>query len=400
MDNNHDNNNDNNNNDNNNKNVINLLSYDLCNEIISYILYNNDKLTFYSLNKYTLQYKHDNYYYNFNVIYSLKYYNDDNYRNYIKNKINTIERMSLNYIKNDNIIDINRLNNVHALYLSKCSNITECYCINTSIIDCSFTSIEDLNMFSWNILHTLDLTGCDLSNHEDLSCLNGINNINLCKTNISNISSLSSSCIKNLNLSYNRLIKDFSNLGNIKNVLDLSYTNIKDKDLNDLCNIHTLILKSTDITNVSNLIHNTILDLSCTLITDISSLSINDSLYSLNISDTKVKNVNILSNIKTLKILILNNCRSIININELGKLHTIKLRSTNIKDDDILNLGNVHTLDISYCSNINDVNCLKNVKKLILNGNQNIDTSMLNKTSILYNTKNIVHNIEVEGNVD
>lgn len=378
-----------------NKTILNELSYDILNEIISYMVNKNDILIFYNLNKYTMNYKYDTYYYNFNVVYSLKYYNDNDYRNYVQTKVNTLQRMSLNYFKNDNINDINRLDNVHALYLSKCSNIIDVQTKYVSILDCSYTSIEDLNNIICYNLHTLDLTGCDLSNNDDLSCLNGINNVNLCKTNVSDVSSLSH--INILNLSHNKLITDFSMLGGIYE-LDLSHTNIKDKDLKYLSNVHTLILKSTDITNVNDLIHNTTLDLSITLVTDVSSLSRSDTLYSLNLSDTKVIDVNVLSKIKTLQILILDNCRSIINVNDLGKLTCLRLSATNVKD--IFMLGNVNTLDLSYCSNIHDVSCLKNVKKLILTGNGKLDTSMLNANAIICNSNLNVQNIEVEGNVD
>ena len=95
----------------------------------------------------------------------------------------------------------------------------------------------------------------------------------------------------------------------------------------------------------------------------------------------------------------MNNCRSIVDVKELGHLHTIHLRATNIKD--ITMLSNVHTLDLSYCSMIDDISCLKNVKKLILYGidKKLIDTSMLSSTIITY-SMSTVQNIEVEGNVD
>jgi len=85
------------------------------------------------------------------------------------------------------------------------------------------------------------------------------------------------------------------------------------------------------------------------------------------------------------------------NVNDLGKLDCLKMSATNVKD--ISMLGNVNTLDLSYCSNVDNVSCLKNVKKLILTGNGKLDTSMLNVKAITYST-DTVQNIEVEGNVD
>ena len=60
----------------------------------------------------------------------------------------------------------------------------------------------------------------------------------------------------------------------------------------------------------------------------------------------------------------------------LGSVHTLDLTCTNISD--VSNLGSVHILDLSYCENIVDVSCLGSVHTLYLEGCNNIvDVSCL-----------------------
>jgi len=50
----------------------------------------------------------------------------------------------------------------------------------------------------------------------------------------------------------------------------------------------------------------------------------------------------------------------------LGSVTNLNLSSCNIKDKDLYNLKNVHTLNLLGCENITDISALKNVKNLII----------------------------------
>ena len=72
----------------------------------------------------------------------------------------------------------------------------------------------------------------------------------------------------------------------------------------------------------------------------------------------------------------LNGCKNITDVSTLGNVHTLDLSYCEITD--VSALGNVHTLNLRYCENITDVSALGNVHTLILSECENItDVSAL-----------------------
>ena len=78
------------------------------------------------------------------------------------------------------------------------------------------------------------------------------------------------------------------------------------------------------------------LDLSCTIVEDVSALG---NVHTLNLSWTNVKDVS-----------------------ALGNVHTLDLSYTHVKD--VSALGKVHTLDLRFCENVEDISMLGNVHTL------------------------------------
>ena len=134
-----------------------------------------------------------------------------------------------------------------------------------------------------------------------------------CIKDLKNVTSLSLMfCDKLINI--NELMSTNSNL----NYLDLSYCDIN--DVSALGNIHTLILKGCEnITNVSNLINVSYLDLSeCINIADISALK---NVYNLNLTACQsIRSVDMLTNVSILN---LNQCYNIKNVSNLKHLKTL-----------------------------------------------------------------------------
>ena len=102
---------------------------------------------------------------------------------------------------------------------------------------------------------------------------------------------------------------------------------VKVKDLTflgklHLDSVHTLDLRSTQVTDVSALGRVHTLDLRSTQVTDVSALG---SVHTLNLRNTQV-----------------------IDVSALGNVHTLDLRDTQVTD--VSALGNVHTLDLEYSS--------------------------------------------------
>ena len=136
-------------------------------------------------------------------------------------------------------------------------------------------------------------------------------------------------------------LDDIERLSKIYKVsVDLSGKNITDTDLYKLRNVHTLNLRNTKIKDVSALSKVHILDLSDTNVTDVSMLG---NVHTLDLSFTDVKNVSALNNV-----------------------HTLYLSYTKVKD--VSSLENVHTLYLDGCVGLIDVSSLGNVHTLYLDG--------------------------------
>ena len=115
-------------------------------------------------------------YFNFNKIYSLKYYNDIYFRNFIFNYINTSKQLSLKLNYCHEITDVFVLNNIHTLDLSFCNNINDISALKNvhTLYLRSCENITDISALS-NV-HTLELDRCN--NITDVSVFDKRKSIN------------------------------------------------------------------------------------------------------------------------------------------------------------------------------------------------------------------------------
>ena len=99
-------------------------------------------------------------YYRFNKKYSLKYYNNEEFRKLIQSKILS-NKLSLNLSNCNKIRDVSMLGNLHTLNLSCCDQITDVSMLgnlHTLNLECCYR-IRDVSMLG--NLHTLSLYGCN-----------------------------------------------------------------------------------------------------------------------------------------------------------------------------------------------------------------------------------------------
>lgn len=119
--------------------------------VIKYV----DNKHLYDCNKYLNSLK----YYKFNKKYSLKYYDDEQFRKLVQLKIPK-NKLSLNFFECGNIIDVSMLGELHTLDLSfnKVTDVSMLSGLHTLNL-CGCDNITDVSMLGK--LHTLDLTGCN-----------------------------------------------------------------------------------------------------------------------------------------------------------------------------------------------------------------------------------------------
>lgn len=203
-----------------------IVLYEIINE---YIYLNN---LCYSCNYFYKELKKYKYL-KLNIYYSLKYYEDYEFRNIILSKIiNPNKQLYLNF-KKSYITDVNILHNVHGLDLSytnirDISSLYKLYVLNLQ--NCK--NIFDIPYFE-NI-HTLNLKNC--KNITNINSLSNIHTLDISFTNISDISMLSN--IHTLNISYCKNINNICNLKNIRNLDIYACYGITDINVfNDIYNI-------------------------------------------------------------------------------------------------------------------------------------------------------------------
>ena len=155
---------------------------------------------------------------------SLKYYNDNEYREEINVKY---KKVLINFFLNQNIVDMKPLGSVHTLELSCCDNIvdvsalgsvhtTPCLSKNSTKLrqamlasTTSCTSRSESGVTRVGSVHTLNLSKC--KNIKDVSALGSVLKLDLsdCQ-NIIDVSALGS--VHELNLHGCKKIKDIGNL--------------------------------------------------------------------------------------------------------------------------------------------------------------------------------------------
>lgn len=173
--------------------------------------------------------------------------------------------------------------------------------------------------------------------------------------NIYNVSPLCN--VEYLDLSNCDLIKDVSMLGKCKK-LELSNC-YKITDVSNLGNVKYLDLSHChNIKNISNLGNHYYLNLSgCNKITKIDNLK---NITKLNLSYTDITNINCLKNVYKLDVSYCNK----LEITESMNNYKFVAESTNLINNDIIYLKNIHTLILKKNYWISDLSCLETTKIL------------------------------------
>jgi hypothetical protein len=103
----------------------------------------------------------------------LKYYNDNNYREYLKNK-----KISINIYSCDIIKNVNIFTNIYKLCLLRCEGIKDVSLLGNlhslSLIEC----VNIVDVSALGNVHTLNLSGC--KKIKDISALKNVHELNIC----------------------------------------------------------------------------------------------------------------------------------------------------------------------------------------------------------------------------
>ena len=302
-------------------------------------------------------------YYNFNRIYSVKYYLDANFREYIDNTIDVSKKLSICLEDINFVQDVSVLSKVNKLNLSGCNNV------------------------------------------EDISCLNRVNYLDLSNCyKLEDVSSLDK--VKNLNISNCSLIKDISTLGNLDTLnIDNCYIetlpylkNLREVSLDLIKSDNVDFLTSCNMINTYEFEEN--IDLSNlkegSLIVSDDFVKIKNykrfvnKLYSIELGnwgfpppfDQSIPNYVNLNDFKNLHTIKIYNSYDLTDVNMLGNLKCLHLISCyNLQD--VSMLGNINELNLSNCNMIVDVGNLGNVKNLNITNTAVTDISMLSNVSSL-----------------
>jgi len=315
------------------------------------------------------------------------------------------------------VSDVRVLRHVHTLWLHKCSLITDIswlgnvkslgigYCPN--IRDFSvLRSIPDVTMMGhyktaidyslFTNTHKLRLSDVTITD-SDLVHLRRVHSLQLddCKL-LTTLSMLKDCEIQDLYL--DRLkISDVSMLGHIpklkiracykvvdvralKNVKDLSFISCHGfTDVSMLGGVEHLSLFGSNVGDVSVLANVRSLDLSfCHWVMDVSALG---KLHTLKMLDCiQITDFSALGLLYELDLTQCNIAHD--QLKFLGNIHTLILSNTNVTD--VSELARVHTLDLSHCRQLTNIDTLKNVYSLNLNYTNIEDVSMLTGVKELY----------------
>lgn len=352
-------------------------------------------------------------YYNFNRIYSVKYYLDSNFREYIDNTIDVSKKLSICLEDINFVRDVSVLSKVNKLNLSGCNNVEDVSCLDKvnylDLFGCNY--IEDISMLG--NLNTLHILQCDI---KMLPCLKNLKEVSLSLLKQKQVNSLIS-CTKITIVEFEENI-DLSNLQEGSLIVDDDFVKIKNYkrfvnklysielgewgfppsfdqsipnyvNLNDFKNLHTIkIYNSYDLTDVNMLGNLKCLHLiSCYNLQDVSMLgNINElnlsncnmivdvgnlgNVKNLNITNTSVTDISMLSNVS---ILILKDCFEIKKIGKVDKIKELYLPGEIIPNNLFLNsLTHLKKLTIKNYNDMIDLSIFKDITTLIIDSCKNI----------------------------
>ena len=176
----------------------------------------------------------------------------------------------------------------------------------------NITSIDDLPAFD---LYSINLSNNKLTNIDKLSEYKKLGNINVSNNNIQDVGKLKDSAVHNLDISNN------SNVSGYSEIKTLTELNLSNNNISELENIDYDLISL----NISN--------------NNLESMPIISSLYSLDISDNKIKDLNGIENITYLSNLnISGNSINNLSINKEG----LMLEYSNVSIDDVKTLNNLN----------------------------------------------------------
>jgi hypothetical protein len=241
--------------------------------------------------------------------------------NYEKMQLRVTCKTINDHIKNSIIYEFNEDYSMAYVYSDCFKNIVESRLkttlINIILVRCNIDKAGILNK-----INGATLLYCNINDIPK----NNLVKLNLMGTHIPNITNLTN--IKHLDLSYTRL----TDVSILANVYELNLSNTYVSDVSNL-KCHKLNLNHTCIKNVNNLIHTKILFICHTWIDDVSNLK---QLDVLDASLTNIKNVSMLINLRALNV----SCTPIDSTDEfmnLKKLIALNISFTRICNVDRLN---------------------------------------------------------------
>jgi hypothetical protein len=188
-----------------------------------------------------------------------------------------------------------------------------------------------------------------------------------------------------IDLSYTSLIfenYDLSCLNGV-NYLDLSYTKVR--SIEHISRVYELNVNCTDITDISSLTD--VIVLNATACLSIEKYLQQSDLHEY--PEPKMEKLNLafctqlidVSFCKNLHILNLSRCENIIDVSMLGNVYELNLSGC-VRVLDVSMLGKVHTLDLSRCPGIVDISALHSVHTLYLYNCQNIRYGLDSLTNV------------------
>ena len=292
-------------------------------------------------------------------------YHSDLYKINNKYYLNTSNINYLDFSKmnltNDDLDDIKYFEGLHSLLLND-NKVTDISPLSTlkqlAYIDLS--NNKNIKGYSkLKVLTTLNLENCNISNLEDLTNLK-ITNLNISNNDISYINT-NKDTINTINASKTKLnsVSNFVNYNNLIS-LDISSNNI------------------TSLEGIENLINLEDLNLSSNKISDYSLLNNMSNLNSLSLSNSNINDISMFNNKKLYYLDLSNN--NITDLSDTN-LDVSYLILSNNKINDYSNLNNIDTLDLTNSSikNIEVLKTIPSVYELNLNNNQIEDLSFLNE---------------------
>lgn len=258
---------------------------------------------------------------------------------------------------------------------------------------CSAVDISSSKGFT-NAVKYLNLRGCTSLMSSELRYLKEVENLDLSRTEITEVNGLTN--VRKLNVSHTR-VREIHALENVK-WLNLERTCVR--DISTLRDVVWLNISNTPVETIPDLVNLEYLDVSknyvgdlsvfknfknlktlkmydCMDVEDVTELGNLENLEYLDLSFTRVSDVSMLGNLKYLDI----SATYVEDVSMLGNVEHLNISDTLVSD--VSALGNVKKLVMQNCNNVTDFSDLINVEELDLSGCNVGDVSIFKNVKIL-----------------